>query len=227
MIQTKLNQRIEKFDQINESINRKVYGSDEFLKLSLILVEFRFNYIAPQFFLERLIETEKEYFETKMDDMMLNGVVDQHKMYNSLLDLKLEVNNLLINIKMSLDRIVKILSLFYRGFASSSTFGHINEDGKTKGFMSYVAKHQAEDKLISFIFENYHQWIKFAVLPRNQIMHYENLIIGFPIDLQKNELSISYQTTGNFNFTIEDLKQYTNNWYTLIDEIFKTLEKRI
>lgn len=227
MIQTKLNQRIEKFDQINESINRKVYGSDEFLKLSLILVEFRFNYIAPQFFLERLIETEKEYFETKMDDMMLKGVVDQNSMYNSLLDLKLEVNNLLINIKMSLDRIVKILSLFYRGFASSSTFGHINEDGKTKGFMSYVAKHQAEDKLISFIFENYHQWIKFAVLPRNQIMHYENLIIGFPIDLQKNELSISYQPTGNFNFTIEDLKQYTNNWYTLIDEIFKTLEKRI
>lgn len=226
MTQTTLNQRIEKFNQINESINRKVYDSDEFLKLSSILVEFRFNYIAPQFFLERLIETEKEYFETKMNDMMLQGVVDQNSMYNSLLDLKLEVNNLLINIKMSLDRIVKILSLFYRGFASSSTFGHINEDGKTKDFMSYVVKHQSQDKLLGFIFENYHQWIKFAVLPRNQIMHYENLIIGFPIDLQSNVMSISYQSADDFKFNIEDLKQYTNNWYTLINEIFKTLEKK-
>lgn len=226
MTQITLNQRIEEFNRINKSINQKVYGSDEFLKLSLILVEFRFNYIAPQFFLERLIETEKEYFETKMNDMMLQGVVDQNSMYNSLLDLKLEVNNLLINIKMSLDRIVKILSLFYRGFASSSTFGHINEDGKTKGFMSYVAKHQSEDKLLGFIFENYHQWIKFAVLSRNQIMHYENLIIEFPINLQNNEVLISYRTTDNFKFNIEDLKRYTDNWYTFINEIFKTLGEK-
>ncbi len=225
MKQTILNQRIEKFNQINESINRKVYGSDEFLKLSLILVEFRYNYIAPQFFLEKLIKTEEEYFETKMADMMSKGTIDQNSMFNSVLDLKLEVNNLLINIKMSLDRIVKILSIFYKGFASSSTFGHINEDGKAKGFMSYVAKHQSEDKLLNFIFENYHQWIKLAVLPRNQIMHYENLIVEFPMNLENDEISISYRTADNFKFNIKDLKHYTENWYTLIDEIFKILEK--
>lgn len=225
MTQTTLNQRIEKFNQINESINQKVYGSDEFLKLSFILVEFRFNYIAPQFFLEKLINTEEEYFETKMADMMSKGIVDHNSMFNSVLDLKLEVNNLLINIKMSLDRIVKILSVFYKGFSPISTFGHINEDGKTKGFMSYVAKHRSEDKLLDFIFENYRQWIKLAVLPRNQIMHYENLIVEFPINLQNDEISISYRTKDNFKFNIKDLKKYSDNWYILIDEIFKTLEK--
>lgn len=225
MEQTILNKRIQKFDKINESINEKVYGSDKFLRLSLILVEFRFNYIAPQFFLEKLIETEKEYFETKMKDILSKWVIDQNGMFNSLLDLKLEVNNLLINIKMSLDRIVKILSLFYKGFAASSTFGHINEDGRAKGFMSYVMKHRFEDKLLDLVYENYHQWIKLAVLPRNQVMHYENLIIEFPLDLLNDKMSISYRTNENFKFNIEDLKHYTNNWYVFIDEIFRTLEK--
>ncbi|WP_312351762.1 hypothetical protein [Empedobacter sp.] len=215
-----MNKRLENYNEINNLIQRKVYGSNKFMKLYEFLIEFRYNYIAPQYFLETLVKSEQKYFSEKMTGIISKGILDENDMYNSQIDLKLEVNNLLINIKMSLDRIVKIAAIFYNGVSPSSTFGHINDDGKSKGFMSYVCQYKSSDKLLELVYTNYMEWIKEAVLPRNQIMHYENLLITFPYNLISDEISISYKTNEGFEFDINDLSNYTEKWFLFIDEIF-------
>lgn len=88
------------------------------------------------------------------------------------------VQNILISIKCLLDRLVSILSFYFNGISLDSTFGRIKKNGKASGLMSIVLTLKETNKYMEFIYDEYFEWIKDIVEPRDIIIHYNDMHIS-------------------------------------------------
>ncbi len=139
---------------------------------------------------------------------------------------QMEAQTVLTKIKTGLDRLVLIFWYYYKGFSRKTTFGRIKikeTDGKKEfkasGFMSIVHNLQFEDNLMDYIEKEYHSWIKYAVKPRDKIIHYKDMSIIY-IFKSKNEVGIPVHD-GKIEFEI--LKIIIENYYKFYDTIFTSL----
>lgn len=87
------------------------------------------------------------------------------------------IQNVLISIKALLDRMVPVISFYESGISLSTTFGHVDLNTlKGKGFMNHVVRFKDSNDLMKFIYDEYVNWIKAIVEPRNTIIHYNDLM---------------------------------------------------
>ncbi|MFD2446607.1 hypothetical protein ACFSO7_21950 [Bacillus sp. CGMCC 1.16607] len=143
------------------------------------------------------------------------------------------LQSVLTTIKTGLDRLVAIFSYYYNGFSSDTTFGHIKESGSFKGFMNTVDRLKKEDELMSYIYDQYIEWISFAVKPRNIIMHYNDLTTSWhydsklncliPIHTCKKVLGKEHKSLV-FNFTT--IRDYCEKWYKFFGKVFSYLANK-
>ena len=90
--------------------------------------------------------------------------------------------SLLVAIKSGLDRFVILLSYYYRGFSPNTTFGRIGLNGKSRGLMAYALERAGEDPLCKLLIDNYQEWIKSVVEPRDLIIHYNDMTVRYVFD---------------------------------------------
>ena len=134
---------------------------------------------------------------------------------------------------MSLDRIVFFMSKFYKGITPSNTFGRINENGKPKSMMAEVVRLKDTDIIMSFIYQNYLDWIQDAVKPRDTITHYENLTLSFKLSEDKMNDKNFIPVFSNKKREIENLdskkiKKNVYKWYFFINKLLELiLEEKI
>jgi hypothetical protein len=147
--------------------------------------------------------------------------------------------SLLVAIKSGLDRLVILLSYYYRGFSPKTTFGRIVLDGKSRGLMAYALKNAGEDPLCKLLVDNYHEWIKAVVEPRDLIIHYNDMAVRHVFDVSLGlEIPILYgerllldkssedETTENKGWGPYALQHACNKWHSLFAEVVKLLLDR-
>ena len=135
------------------------------------------------------------------------------------------IHNCLISIKSGLDRIGQLFSYYYKGVAKYATFGHIDKKGKYTSFLAFVNQKinaNKEDAIIfQYIMDNYNQWIKDCVSPRDQVIHYNDLTYCESYN-EEFELSEPIAISNNMiKFSV--INQYINNFYKFVDKIFEYL----
>ena len=96
--------------------------------------------------------------------------------------------------------------------------------------MSVVEKGKSADLLLSYLNESYLRWIKFAVAPRDKLIHYEDSIshwhfiseesteIQFHSVIDKDEVHV---------YGIQELFSYVDEWYDLADYVLLELSTRL
>ncbi|MBC2579862.1 hypothetical protein [Clostridium sp. DJ247] len=147
---------------------------------------------------------------------------------------QIEIQALLVAIKIALDRMVSVFSYYYKGISSYTTFGRINDEGKSKGFMSFVTTDETDDALLSFISEEYCKWIKVAVEPRDLIIHYNDLglyykfnseaLIETPIHFNNRLMQTKEtkeMTIHKFNYN--NIYEISINWYIFFNKVIDFL----
>lgn len=127
------------------------------------------SYLAPAYNYNRYINLLIDSNIKRMNKELENSF--QVNYYYTIL-----IENVLISIKALLDRMVPVISFYESGISLSTTFGHVDLNTlKSKGFMSHVVRHKDSNDLMKFIYDEYVNWIKKVVEPRNTIIHYNDL----------------------------------------------------
>lgn len=151
---------------------------------------------------------------------------------------QIEIQALLTSIKTGLDRFVSLFSYYYKGIPPHTTFGRYKEEkNKFDGFMSVVANNKDNDQLMNFIYENYFDWIKMAVAPRDMITHYNDLGLYYEfnseiqgnIPVHYNERLIKEKGKEDlpiYVYSYEGLKEFTKSWEDFIKYTFSELIKK-
>lgn len=161
--------------------------------------------------------------------------------------LRIEFQQTLISIKALLDRIVRIIGVKYKGVGSESTFGHFDKETKKgKGFMNFIYHYPDNELFFSHIKNEYDNWIKKAVAPRNRVIHYNDLPIIYKhsfnpnlpfeieyfkiVHLDKN-LKEGIDITDNkqvekIAYDIGNLQTFVRNLYELFDFTIETIIKK-
>ncbi|MCT8975008.1 hypothetical protein N4T77_00195 [Clostridium sp. CX1] len=127
------------------------------------------TYLAPAYNYNKYIEHLIEYNINIMNKKYSKNLECYEQLFT------IEIQNIFISIKCLLDRLVTILSFYYKGISITSTFGRISENNKANGLMSEVLKRKENDELMGFIYSEYNSWIKEIVEPRDIIMHYNDM----------------------------------------------------
>lgn len=144
------------------------------------------------------------------------------------------MQNCLSSIKTGLDRLVKLLSLYYKGISTSSTFGHEKSEGKYTGLLSYAYQQQDNDELLKYILEQYDYWIKDCVASRDTITHYNDLVCAFS-GMKDRKLLIPAAMSKAHNagttsqiLKPEDISWFVDMYYEMITRIheYLLLDKR-
>ncbi|WP_437828991.1 hypothetical protein ACQRXC_14995 [Niallia taxi] len=192
------------------------------------------SYIAPAFFLNQYIDTLNAY--TIRD--YSNGDRTQLE-----LNLNLYVHSIFSSIKTLIDRLVPLMSFYYRGISLQSTFGRIKSTGKASGLMQKASELKEKDHIMQFIYENYSDWIQRVVSPRDLITHYNDFTNrmqyvadgrAFPIHLEKrlfdnrDEPFDSYELVEPYDHTYKTINKDVIKVYKFINYVISQLvEKEI
>ncbi|MFA6401150.1 MAG: hypothetical protein WCX31_05925 [Salinivirgaceae bacterium] len=157
--------------------------------------------------------------------------------------LQIEFQDTLVAIKGLLDRLVKIVSVHYKGITINSTFGfYDSKTGKRTKFMSHVLQMADKDEFMNAILKEYNEWIYKAVGPRDKIIHYNDLPVvyrtlldlnnplfeGFEIvhlnkDLHEGVDLEDNEQVDNVAFDNSDLAKFANKLYGLYDLTVNTI----
>lgn len=172
------------------------------------------------------------------DDIKYSISPDELRDSNTLRRTKyqIEVQSLLISIKMGLDRLVGFLSYYYKGISSHTTFGRQKENGSYRGFMATVQSNKLEDSLCEYIYSQYESWIKVVVEPRDLVIHYndlglyyefdKNLGISVPNHFNERLIKDKSDNSTTYNYSYKHLKQFTDFWIEFIEQVFSELLKK-
>ena len=161
---------------------------DYYLSLYAILNNIYPTYLAPAYHLKNYSKIVNDPYASGL----FNNDLRRHKTHSLF---KIEFQEILISIKSLLDRLVKLLSIKYKGIDINSTFGRFDKvKNKGRGLMSYAYQFSDKDEYFKRLVYEYESWIIKAVLPRDKVVHY-------------NDLPIIYRTTFNPDspFTNDDL----------------------
>lgn len=223
----------DKFRSYDEDESFNEYNITECSEIALWIRESRSAYLAPAYCFNKYIDAlildmwwDDIKYSLDEDDRPTSTFREYSK--------NIELQNTLISIKMALDRFVYLFSLFYKGVSKNSTFGHIDEtnDGKkkAKGFMSYVVSKKDEDELLQYVFNQYNEWIKACVFPRDAIIHYQDCMTcySFQWDEKKHEgaeFSFQFNSKDKDSVIIDylSLSNFTEHYYDFYNNIFEML----
>ena len=109
-----------------------------YLDLVTIINSMSPTYLAPAYHYNNYVD--KLLFDTVWDDEKYNMI--EENLISGFLRrnaYQIEIQALLLSIKSALDRMVSILSYYYKGFGPYTTFGRVNDSGKSSGFMKTIA----------------------------------------------------------------------------------------
>ena len=138
--------------------------------------------------------------------------------------------SILISIKSALDRLVRILSYYYPGISSHTTWGRYKENQKKEGFMGVVRKRQNTDKLLNYFDTQYNDWIKYAVAPRDSLIHYRDSVPSWYFDSKSGALIQSHVTKNSEGksqgYGIYTLEEYVTKWFKFMEHTLYSLSTK-
>ena len=108
------------------------------------------------------------------------------------------------------------------------TFGHIDSKGKYTNFLSVANQIANSNKdgaeIFKYILDNYNDWIKECVAPRDQIIHYEDVerVLSCNEEFELFE-PIGMSRKDGSTVNMETIKKYIEAFYSFIDRIFEYL----
>lgn len=196
-------------------------------ELTSFFNEIRPAFVGPAYCLNKYIDAYIE--DVFCDDIKYEVDPDQCTSPSlRAITITVEMQNCLLSIKSGLDRLVRLFSIYDRGISSASTFGRIKENGKGRGFMSQVISKKDSNPLYSFIYDEYLQWIKDCVQPRDAIVHYSDFATNYGFDSE----TLTVHPVGT-NERDEDLSvgfyslvKYVNRYYNFYDKVTSMIAKQ-
>lgn len=201
-------------------------------EVSAWIISIRPAYIGPAYNLNKYIDAFIQ--DVFWDDIKYE--IDEEGWISASLretEILVELQNCLISIKMGLDRMVKLFSLYYRGFSPSTTFGHIDitENGNEKGknFMAYVMANKDSDEIFAFVYKEYNDWIKQCVTPRDAIIHYQDFSSIYTFDTETGAEypnPINQKMNEPIEASILCLEEYVDRYYMFYEKILKLFIKK-
>lgn len=205
---------------------------DEGSEVSAWLICIRPSYIGPAYNLNK-------YIDSFVQDVFWTDIkyeIDEDSWKSSSLretEILVEFQNCLVSIKMGLDRMIKLFSLYYKGFSPSTTFGHIDitEEGieKGKNFMAYVMSNKDKDEFFAFIYKEYNEWINKCVKPRDAIIHYQDFYSIYTFDAETGAEypnHFNQKKDESIEASISRIEEYVNRYYVFYEKILKLLIKK-
>lgn len=138
--------------------------------LSYYLDNSKSTFLSPAYLLNNYLDTLTEYTIKYLNRKTQLGEEEIFKEESTII-----IQNLFISIKCLLDRLVPIISFYYKGLSLTSTFGRIKEDNKSSGLMGRVIQDKEKDDMFQYIYEEYNEWIKDIVAPRDVVIHYNDM----------------------------------------------------
>lgn len=178
-----LNILLAKLFSLSAQFNGKYPENDDenVLDFSLKLDLMATSLLAPAYFFngcEKIIKDDIIWHDVS------NNIPKNAKYDGSLgiISYKIESQSIFLSIKAGLDRISTILKYFYPEVSSYTTFGRINENGKSRGLMSIANKLKNSDPLMKYMHDQYFEWVQDMVKLRDRVSHYEDLYIINTLD---------------------------------------------
>jgi len=212
---------IDEFKEIDYSITNKMFTYPQsFLKYSTT------TYISPAYHLNQYLDNILEY-----NKIIINEKGKFQDVYNA--KFNIDVNSIFILIKSLLDRLVTLLSFYYKKIQIKSTFGRIKDTGIASGLMNKVLELKGNDPIMEFVYNQYHDWIKWAVEPRNMIIHRHDLRSNFIYPVDGIEIPEHYIinifeeiTIESFDNKYNHIARFVEELYFMVDSIVRTLSKK-
>lgn len=149
----------------------EVYQDQLKSNLEYYISKSKASYLAPAYNCNNYLD-----FMLKYNINVQNRDYNEIPKYNRHLG-TIHVQNIFISIKCLLDRLVAILSFYFSGFSIDTTFGRIKDTKNASGLMSSVIKMKDVHGYMNFVYDEYHDWIKEIVEPRDTIIHYNDMDI--------------------------------------------------
>jgi len=216
-----LNNFVDVFQENEKEFYGSYYPDKIYTLPSVVLSSSKTSFISPAYTLNQYLDNLNLY---TLNDFSNN----QEERRKAELQLNIYVQTLFSSVKTLLDRLIPLLSFYYPGISVYSTFGRIEESGKAKGLMSKVIELKEKDLLMMFIYNNYNEWIKAAVLPRDLLVHYNDFSTKYqytidgrtiPIHLEVKLFENSYGIDDNGEL-IEPMDHYYKSLNRLVDKTY-------
>jgi hypothetical protein len=161
---------------IKAKLTEKYDSFEYYLSVYAILNNIYPTYLAPAYHFEKYCELHDNPYCWGI----FNKNIEEKKAHSFL---RIEFQDTILSIKALLDRIVQLVAVKYKGVSRDSTFGRYDkETNKGKGLMTFAYHMANRDEYMAFLVSEYESWISKAVMPRDKIVHY-------------NDLPIIYKTT--------------------------------
>jgi hypothetical protein len=238
---SELSEKILSYEKtIRELINIDLNSSSYFLTLYAILNNIYPTYLAPAYHCRKYCELLKNPNSLGI----FNNSIDS-KVTNSLL--RIEFQETIVSIKALLDRTVKLLAIKYKGISTETTFGRYDKNNnKGRGLMNFAYKLAEKDEYMKLLVFEYESWISKAIMPRDKVVHYNDLPIIYRIKfnpespfyddiptivhLDKNlKDSIDIENVEQIDqiaYDKETIIKFVKELYTLIDYTIETIIKK-
>lgn len=216
----------------NDSSNLTSLLDHPYSDLCTLIDEMSTSYVAPAYhynsYIDNLIK-DLTWGDNKysIDESLWESNVLRRVKYQS------DIQSVFLSIKTCLDRLVSIFSYYVKGISTSTTFGRYKVSGKASGLMSKVNELKNTDDLMAYIEKSYHEWIKFAVSPRDTISHYNDLSrgyffdssTGFEIPIHGSRKLMS-NSADEDTFTFISVKAFIDKWYEFFARVIGELIER-
>lgn len=189
------------------------------------------SYLAPAYHLNNYLEHLNDYNVRKLNKENLDNIDTVIVKFN------IEIQSIFASIKGLLDRLVAIMSFFYSGFSLDTTFGRIDPvNQKSRGLMGVVVRMQDQCPVLKYIYNEYEDWIRDTVVPRDIIIHYNDLGFRFHFTLDGRMIpfhieekvfeKIDYMQTDPIEYTYKDIVKSVNQTYSFVEEVLNGLLKK-
>jgi len=232
-------QNIEFETSVKELLVVRFNAFDSLIELYSILSNIYPSYLAPAYHLNK--------YNQLVNDPYSIGILDplQGKQQHAIL--QIEFQDTLIAIKGLLDRLVKIIAVYYTDITINTTFGFYDSiTGKRTKFMKHVLKMADKDELMGAILKEYNDWIYKAVGPRDKAIHYNDLPVVYRTFLDPNNPSFEAvevvhlnkdlfegvdlgdnEQVDNIAFDNMDLSKFVNRLYGLYNLTVNTMINKL
>ena len=237
----KLTQKLAKYeDEAKEKLTENYSAFDYYLSLYAILNNIYPTYLAPAYHLEEYSKLLDDPYSSGMFNESIKG-----KKVHSFL--RIEFQETIMSIKALLDRIVKLVAIKYKGVSTDSTFGRFDKTkNKGRGLMSFAYQMADRDEFMARLIREYELWISKAVLPRDKVVHYNDMPIiykttfdteypflesGFTIvHLDKNlREGVDIENTEQVDeiaYDRDNLLEFVQNLYNFFDYTIEVIMKK-
>lgn len=202
------------------------------------LDQIRTSFLGPAYNFNRLIDAIIQ--DLYWDDIKYTlPEEDWVSMGNRTSVIVLELHNCLISIKTALDRLVKLFRLYKKGISYYCTFGHINENNKSKGLMSRIMQDKDKDDVSEYVYQEYNSWIHKCVQPRDTVIHYDDIQVAYtfvefcelPLFIYSkegiNDNSRSNEKASTYELSFLDVYSYVHSFYNFANTIIEMIYKRL